>query len=509
MDKAKSKHLIIVAVLLLSAAIIPYINTLSNEFVFDDISLIIHNDEIKYPVNFIKYLQRPRGVKFITHIIEYQLWGLNPLPYHVTNILLHSFCTISLYLLLSLLFSGYRIPFIVGLLFATHPVHTEAVAAVSNRNEMLAMFFFIWSFFFYVIKNKNIAFYFLSLCSFTIALFSKEAAVVTLPVLLILYDTLFNKADKKDLIRNARYYLPYGIIIILFLSFIIFVLSIYPKSIEPRVSELFLQLSFPSYTYVACKSFLMYLKLIVLPINLNVEHLLSIPVSFWEWKVLVSLLSLIFFIVITIKMHRLSKAVSFGLAWFFITLLPLLNLIYPLTPYFVAERYLYLPSAGFCLIIGVMLDRIMRANISIDPLLTPIRISILLLAAILCLYSGFTIRRNADWRTSYTLWSKTVTQSPESSRANIGLAHAYSMMGMYLNAILYYERALNSGVLTKRIESLTLNNLGNSYLMIGSVDQAISSYKKAISTYPNNYKAYYNLDRLKNLTLTAAHGVVQ
>jgi tetratricopeptide (TPR) repeat protein len=151
----------------------------------------------------------------------------------------------------------------------------------------------------------------------------------------------------------------------------------------------------------------------------------------------------------------------------------------------------------------------MRANISIDPLLTPIRISILLLAAILCLYSGFTIRRNADWRTSYTLWSKTVTQSPESSRANIGLAHAYSMMGMYLNAILYYERALNSGVLTKRIESLTLNNLGNSYLMIGSVDQAISSYKKAISTYPNNYKAYYNLDRLKNLTLTAAHGVVQ
>ncbi len=493
MVKFTIKYQLISLVLLIIAATVPYINTLSNEFVFDDHMLIVDNDEIRDPFNLVKYLQRPRGIKFITHIIEYNIWGLNPLPYHFTNLFLHLICTISLYYLLSMLFLNYRIPLISGLLFATHPVHTEAVAAISNRNEMLAMFFFIWSFIFYILKNKSVSFYLFSLVFFILALFSKEGAVVTLPVILILYDTHFNKANRTDLMKNKWYYIPYGFIIIMFLVLLKFILLIHPDSTDPIIADLFLHLSFPTFLYIASKAFLVYLKLLFVPVNLNVEHILALSTSFLDWKVLLSLLSIILFIFLTIYMYRVSKAISFGMTWFFITLLPLMNLIYPLTPYIVAERYLYLPSVGFCLVIAIVINKIMETDRSFFLLIKPINIAMLLLTVILFLYSGLTIKRNLDWRSDYTLWTKTLKQSPQSSRVHSGLGYAFRNMGKFEEAAIHYEEALKNVTLSKRMKTSILNNLGNCYLKIGLVDQAISVYKEAIMMFPKNYNAVHNL----------------
>ena len=543
-------HRIAISVLIFISAI-PYINTLSNDFVFDDISHIVENRELRDPSNLFSFIQRPRGIKYIILLTEYQIWGLNPFGYHLTNLILHALCTISLYFLLTKIFINSRIPLITALLFATHPIHTEAVTAISNRTELLAMFFFTWSFSFYILRKSSQWLYFFSIISFVLALFSKEAAVVSLPVILILYDLYFTPLKEVSspgkgkrfskqhgsrqnlkpfpklwnfLKKNSWYYIPYGLIILIFLLYLRFILLIYPSSPEPKVAGLFLQQSFPTYFYTACKALLTYIQLLFFPINLNVAHMVPLSHSLFEWKVLVSLTSLFIFFILTIRMYTLSKAVSFGMAWFFITLFPLSNLLFPLTHYFVAERFLYLPSAGFCLVIAAVIDKLMGIGEKAFFIKqSPEKMAILLLIVIMGLYSGLTINRNLDWRSNYTLWSKTVKQSPNSFRAHVNLAYDYAEKGLLDQAIIEYKEALknnpdnpsvyynlglayhNMGLWDLAISSYEgalkidphdldiLNNLGIVYIKKGLFDNAIEVYKEALKIDPKNYMLYYNL----------------
>ena len=482
-------HLITIFILIF-ISVIPYINTLENDFVFDDRSQIVENRELRDASNISRFIQRPRGIKYVILLADYKIWGLNPFGYHLTNLILHALCTISLYCLFIKIFTNSRIPLITGLLFATHPVHTEAVTAIANRTDLLAMLFFIWSLSFYIMKKRSLWFYLLSIISFILALFSKEAAVVSLPIILIFYDLYFNKGERWDFLKkNSWYYVPYGLIIITFLLYIRFILSMYPASPEPRVAGLFLQQSFPSFFYTACKAFLIYIKMLFFPLNLNVDYALPLSRSLLEWKVLVSLVSLILFLILTVRMYFFSKAISFSMAWLFITLFPLSNLLFPIAHYFVAERYLYLPSVGFCLLIAIIIDKFMDIERLFFKKLSPKKTAIFMLTIILCLYLGLTINRNIDWRSNYTLWSKTVKQSPHSFRAHHNLGNVYQYQGLIDKAIEHYQIAVK----LKPLDPDVYFNLGIAYQSQGFFDKAIENYWIVINLNPNDSGAHKKL----------------
>ncbi len=490
MDDFSPKYFRVMAILLLiSASVIPYINTLSNNFVFDDKVCIIQNKEIREPSNLFIFMQRPRGVKYITHLVEYQIWGLEPFAYHAVNIVLHMFCTISLYVLLVMIISGRLIPLIAGLLFAAHPIHTEAVAFISGRTDLLAALFFLWAFIFYLMKNNSLLFYLLSLLSFILALFSKEGAVVSLPVMIIIHDIFFTKPGKGRLSGNILYYVPYGLILIAFILYLRFILVIHPASPEPEISGLFLHKSFPVFFYTGANAFLVYIRLLFLPVNLNAEHVLALSFSLFDLRVIVSLASLILFLVFTFMAYRLSKTVAFGMTWFFITLLPLLNLLFPVTPYFVAERYLYLPSVGFCLIAALTCKRFSNIDVPQYTLYLSKAVAFIILTGILYLYSGMAINRNFDWVSDYALWSKTVKQSPGSSRAHNNLGVAYAEKGMIPEALTEFKTALKYDPHYQ----IAYSNLGESYRKKGMWDLAISSYEKALMINPRNTSVMNNL----------------
>ena len=516
-----SKNYYLTAILaLIAVSVIPYINALQNGFVYDDIIHIVKNDHLRDPSNAFKYIYGRRGIKFFILTIEYQLWELNPFGYHLTNLTLHVLNTVSLFFLLTMFFQDSKVPLITGLLFAAHPVHTEVVTGISYRNDLLAMFFFTWSFILYLMRGRSLWFYMLSVVSFLLAIFSKEAAAVMLPLMLFAFDFCFAEGDRLTLLRkNAWYYIPYVLIVCFFL-YLTQMIKTYP---------VFWFYQDPTISYTACKAFLIYLGLLFIPVNLNADHVLPLSQSIFEWSVLISIATVIFFLFLTIKVYSSSKVISFGMLWFFITLFPLSNLIVMTTSYFVADRYLYIPSTGFCLAIAVLLNGFMGIEKSFLFSLSGKQVSIYLTALILGLYLALTINRNFDWRSEYSLWSKTIKQSPNSYNAHIGLGDTYFKRGLYDQAIEKYaklvqlnphdpdvhsrlgvtylkkgyfdeaEAEFKKVLLAKPEDLAARNNLGNIYVVKGLFEAAISEYEELLKIYPEYENARVNLDYVNRL----------
>ena len=117
------------------------------------------------------------------------------------------------------------------------------------------------------------------------------------------------------------------------------------------------------------------------------------------------------------------------------------------------------------------------------------KITIYLLTIILCLYSGMTISRNLDWRSEYSLLTKTVKQSPNSAKAHYNLGLAYYDKGLWDLAIAEYREALR----INPYDADVLNNLGNAYGRIGQWDEAIIVYKKTLKVDTRSAITHYNL----------------
>ena len=137
------RHLLSISLIAL-LSIFAFINTFQNEFVYDDIKVIVEDINIRNWKNLPHILAEGRPIKTITFMVDYKLWGFSPFGYHLTNLILHILCSISLYLLLTMIFGNYRVPLFTGLLFAVHPVHTESVTAIAKRKDIIDMLLFIW-----------------------------------------------------------------------------------------------------------------------------------------------------------------------------------------------------------------------------------------------------------------------------------------------------------------------------------------------------------------------------
>ena len=231
----------------------------------------------------------------------------------------------------------------------------------------------------------------------------------------------------------------------------------------------------------------MYIMSVFFPINLSVVHYVSIPTSILEPIVLLSISIIFALLLITIKIYKYSKVVFFCIGWFFITLLPVSNII-PIGTW-MAERYLYLPSFGFCLFIAVVIHKMYNSKIKqfSEKSIKIIALSVLIF--ILTFYSVSTIFRNSEWKDDLTLWSETVKTSPDSAKAHNNLGHAYFENKSYDQAIAEYKEALK---LYPDYDEAH-DNLGIVYAKKGSYEKAIIEFKEAIRINPYNAMAHNNL----------------
>ena len=501
----------IILIILLGLAV--YANSLGNGFVYDD-EFVIKNKPFLNSWSNLRYFFNPRYFDYagestyrplvtLTYFLDYRLGGPNPFAYHLNSVIFHILSGILCYCFLLYLIPALdkRLPpkslaLLATLLFICHPIQTEAVDGIAFREDILAALFCFASLLFYlktklISGRKKLSFYILSVLCYFFALLSKESAL-PLILIILLIDLCYQKDTQRIRdpvhpfsIKFTHYFGYIGVICLyLFIRFIWMVSPAAPLAASKGVG--YLGGSLYTALLTTTRIFVSYLGLFLFPLRLTAHHyfkyILDPSYSFLEPRVLFSLLILGLIFAFIVRSFRYQRILAFSGLWIFIFLLPVSNIL-PLNQA-MAERYLYLPSVGFCLFLALVLVRFFH--------LSPNRFikntAILSIILILFLYSLRTITRNRDWKDSLVLWSKTIETSPNSWKAHSNLGIAYAAIGKTEQAIALCSRAIEINPEATEVYS----NLGAAYAAIGKTKEAIASYNRAIEINPDYAEAYYN-----------------
>ncbi|MGB5746671.1 MAG: tetratricopeptide repeat protein [Desulfobacterales bacterium] len=491
-------------IILVMVSLVVYFNSLTNGFVYDDYATIVENKYIRHPGKSLPSLfsrsyfniasgeASYRPVATLSYYLIYSIGELNATYYHLFSVLLHALNVILVYLLANIIIKNRSSALIAGLLFACHPALTEAVDAISYNEDLLAAAFFFLAFICYTGLNTGkvkscIKVYVLSLIFFLLALLSKEMAI-TLPAVIFLYDLVIRDAGGRSFalksilrtIKDRIYFYAGYLAVGLFYLYLRFGAFYHPgESIKPFYGSLIDRIIYlPAHIYS-------FIKLAVFPADLNADYVFAYPDGFFKMNNLIGLFVVSGLIGAGIVIHKKSKAVFFGLWWFLISLFPVYNLIPLFNPF--ADRYLYIPLVGFCVVVAVVLNGFLKSRLSRPRAFTMITPIIVIFIA--GLYSTVTIARNRDWKDGLTLWSKTVKSSPNSSIAHGALGSAYQELGRLDEAVEEYKRA----IAIYRDDYKAHYNLGVVYDQQGLFDPAVQSYQRSIQANPAYPNAHFNL----------------
>lgn len=486
--------------IIITLAIGLYLNTLKNDFIYDDKYTIVNNTLIKsfsnLPLLFdkIAYFSRAEEITYrpvvtFTYFIDYKLYALSPWGYHLTNILIHAINGILLYSLLVLLTRPSEVrlfskPFIVALMFVIQPVLTEAVNAASFREDLLVFLFYTATINLYVVIRSSQTLvqrpmsikwlYLLSCVAYSLALLSKEMAI-TLPAIIWCYEWIYgsgNKDKKLALMLCNRYLLGYIAIIFIYIYLWHYHFANPLKETIPAggVLERFLTIPW---------LILNYIKVFIFPVSLSATYEVTTIKSYFSPQFIVPLF-IISLLLVTAFIVRAKREIAFGILLFIITLSPVYNIIPIASPF--AERYLYLPAIGIVIIIGSIIHDIFESknrNVCLA----------IILFSILGIYSLLIVSRNTIWKNDSSLWSDTVKKRPNNSFAHNNLGIVFAGQHRYSDAIIEFQAAIKV-----RPDNQTFHyNLGNAYHQQQRYFEAIEEFKRAIEIKPKFSEAHHEL----------------
>jgi len=480
----KKKYVLFLFVLVATVmTFISYSSSLKGEFVWDDRFLVLDNTYVKnwtevpniFITNMGQGADRPysywRPLQIFTYVLDYSFWKLNPLGYHLTNVLLHILVAVCLYHFSYILFADSALSFIAGIFFVVHPIHTEAVSYISGRADLLSALFVLLGLIFYIeyLKSERMLSYLLMFSCFILALLSKENSLV-FPLLVLLYHLFFAKRIKITL------FIPIAAVSLIYIFLRLTILKSALLHVY-RVSGFFQRI--PAF-FAAIFN---YTRLLLIPVGLHMDY--GTPsFKFTDSEVLIGLFLCILFLGYAFKQRRDNKLIAFSIFWFFITLIPVSG-IYAL-PFYMAEHFLYLPSVGFFLIITYIILRIFSDSKKLKGVATVVICGSGVLLTVLC------YRQNQYWRTPISLYTRIIQFNPSTRWAYNNLGNAYLKKGMLKEAKIAYMKALQISPDNARL----YNNLGYIYLIQRNYDESLKMLMKAVELYPRYTKAYYNLGLL-------------
>ena len=508
-ERCNSKYIAIAIILLVSVGV--YANTLLNGFVYDDVFQVLKNEWIKDVRNIPKilfsnvwsFMEKPIPINYyrptmhFIYMADYYLFEFKPWGYHLTNIIIHSINCLMVFLIAITLLNkanhnqsntqkhGYKIlnfALIAAIFFAVHPVNTEPVAWIAGIPELSFTLFYLLSFYLYIKYSVGSKGYIIAVILFFFAALSKETAL-TLPILLFIYDYAFRRDSIKTFSNYIKRYLPFAIVAGIYISLRIYALGgLAPQ--KPRHDYL----TIFQYVINVFPLIVQYFGKLLLPVNLNAFHVLHPVYSVLELRFIISLLLTISFFIFVILIRKVNTVTFFTLAWIFIPLLPVLY-IPGVGENTFAERYLYLPSAGFSVLGAYLFTNALykleyrRMGVAIKKVL------ITSICVIIGLYSTGTIKRSLVWKNELNLWSDTVKKSPDSAMGHYNLGISYYDSGQIDNAIVELKEAIK----IRPDYADARYNLGAVYQNKGLLKDAVAEYQEVIMLSPNSADVYYNL----------------
>ena len=336
-----------------------YFNSFQCPFIWDDQDLVIENTLIKdfrfIPKIFTtdlaygcgKESKFYRPIQQISYMFDYYIVGLKPFFYHIHNLSLHILNSLLVFFILSVFLAG-SIAFLTALLFAIHPIHVEAVTYISGRADLLTGFFMLLSLLLYIsYRRKGLRrFYGYSLFAFLLALFSKELALI-FPLVVVLLDKSFIRNDVK--LHRVKFspILGFLVVDVLYLCWRFFILG--GKSLAAYSTRH----AFGERLLFFLKSLIIYIKKLMIPVDLTMSYTVKLPKGIFDPWVLVSLVFVLATLIFLPYFYKKRRAIFFGILWFLIFLLPQSNLF--TINAFLADHFVYLSSIGFFLVVSYLL----------------------------------------------------------------------------------------------------------------------------------------------------------
>ncbi|MDI6729225.1 MAG: tetratricopeptide repeat protein [Thermodesulfovibrionales bacterium] len=476
------KHIVIIAL----ASILVYSNTLFMDFVWDDIPFIKGNkfitDVEKIPHLFTTNLWEGvegffrgdyyRPIYALSFAIDHIFWQENPLGYHITNILLHAIASIAVYLLALRILHENTAAFIAGLIFSVHPLHVEAVAWITGRNNMLLAIFMVLSIYFYTLySEKRMAKYIAaSLILFFLSLLIHEIAI-TLPMIILLYGICFEEGRLKNKLLWPLIYcaitIPYFILRFAFLE-----QAFKGVGKDPFVWHI----------YTAPILLLKYLKVLILPVSLKVAYEIPIRKALFGQGVMLSLVFLCIIIALVIFSKRYDRKLFFSLSWIFITIIPVSGIFIFIKPFLMADRYLCVPSVGFSMAVAIGFVKIRERLKDKNVIINTIGLSVVAVLSVVSFAYSFT------WKDHYTFTIRMIKDAPNYPDAHYNLGLIYAGQKRFDEAVNEFQSALK--INPNHVE--TISNLGLVYATQGRLNDAVHELQKALSIKPH-YIIHNNL----------------
>ncbi len=476
-------------------AIIVYIPSFNADFTLDDVLIVEENSYVrsvdKLPEIWTSHywagkvdatdkgLYRP--LTLTSYNLQYALSGMHPAAYHIVNILLHALVCLVLMWFIHLLFTDYTLTILSGILFAIHPIHTEAVSGIVGRAEIMAALFILLAMISHHqwIRSGKLKWLGLLMLTTTAAITSKEHGFL-IPAIIGLQELYyFFSADKYNF-KDPRKWTSYLVIIFLAVAW----WGIRSSVTGPTAShEMWASVSTADRMATALRTTAEYLGMHILPLRLSADYWLQeVPiVGFTNGAVLLSIAILLGMLVSAFLVRRRWPIISWGVLFFFLMLLPVSNFLFA-AGFLKAERILYIPSIGFIIVMAVLLIKLYEWPKGRLP-------AMILTSLLIIFFIGKTITRAADWKNNYTLSVATLKTSPFSPRFN-------NMMGLELKArkqgkeaMVYFEKAVQSN--PNHVPALV--NLGLAYKNADRNQEAADILEKALSLNPTTLATYVNL----------------
>lgn len=485
-----------------------YANTLAHGFVLDDIAVIQENKFVKNGILGIKDilttfywqgywnsnsgLYRPMSLIFFA--IEWQIMPNSPFIHHLMNVVFYVLNNILLFIVLRHFFKNYSywISFIIVILFAVHPIHTEVVANIKSRDEILCLFFFllsVYSLFCRIGRYWKMA----SVVFFLFCLLSKEAGILFLPILAFL---LWSESkNNKQVIKSI---LPHVAVTIFWLFGHQLVIN---SSSYPKIKYTYLDNSLVAYkdslSQIATGFTILgrYICNAFFPVNMSYDYSFNqIPcVEFLSFPFFGSVFVILLLLGIAFYYRKKCSEISFGIIFFFITIALATNIVV-LIGTTIGDRLLYTPVLGICIAFVFMTFNSFK-KMQIDSNSNRLIVGFGLLCIVFFLNS---FQRNKDWKSNFTLFTSDINHSPNSARVNFNYATAFfsqlpedvSEQQSQLPAIIeYYNKALHIDPNDKS----TLVNLGVCYYRMKDYDSAYKCTSKAMEIDPSDTSLFGNM----------------
>jgi tetratricopeptide (TPR) repeat protein len=473
--------------LIILAAFAAYHNSFAGPFVFDDIPAIVENPSIRHLWPITRVMLPPlstagavgRPIVNLSLAINYALGGTSVVGYHVANLLLH--VTVAL-VLFSLLLRTLRLPSLQGrferkarpvalaitLLWTVHPLLTESVTSVIQRNELIVGLFYLLTLYSVLraCDSANKVFWYGSAVAACLLGMASKEVMATAPVMVLLYDRAFLSGSfKKSLSQRWPLYLGLAATWIL-LGLLIFVASDRNATVGFGHG-----VAWWAYALTQCQAIVRYLGLSVWPQNLVFDYgkaVVSKLTAVWPQALLLLLL-----LGATAYATVCQPKLGFAGCWFFGILAPSSTVI-PLTTQTMAEHRMYLPLIVVVAVAGVGLFAKANKNVGLA-----------LAVCVAALLAWCTARRNEVYRSELSLWADTVSRRPGNARAHNHLGNALDNAGRRSEALASYDKALQ----LKPDYAMAYYNKAESLLWMGQDSAALELFDRALHIAPAYFKA--------------------